>query len=236
MVPSTRRALLYGACGLATTIAGCSGLFESSTESTRTAAGDDGSTAPVTGTETDPAAIVTRADTDRQPVWVEDDGRPTESHYSDRLESEVIDSASKADRITVTDDVDRSPIDAFLNETDFETETVYLQRVLVEECFRLTLCQISWTTDQISTDYGRVTRPYTDLCTDGNTVYAVWFIRIPEPINADEISSYSSSISGSACDSRVARADSEGGSMSASAEENQTKTDTAVPETGGEGE
>ncbi|WP_137684714.1 hypothetical protein [Haloarcula mannanilytica] len=198
-------------------------MFESTSESTGTASADD--SPPETGTETDPAAVVTRVDTDRLPVWM-DGSRPTEDRNSPRLESEVIDSASKAARITVADDVDRSPIDSFLDATDFETETVYLQSVLVEECFRLTLCQISWMTDNISTDYGRVTRPYTDPCTAGNELYAVWFIRIPEPINADDISSYSSSIGGSACEGRRVSADSEGGSMSASAREQQTETET----------
>lgn len=37
MVPSTRRALLYGAAGLATGLAGCNGLLDGSAESTRTA-------------------------------------------------------------------------------------------------------------------------------------------------------------------------------------------------------
>jgi len=216
MVPSTRRALLHSACGLATMLAGCSGMFEGSDESRRTASENDDSSVPGAGTVSDPEAVVSRVDTDRRPVWLDDgNGRPTESRHSRRLVSEIIDTASKADQITLAEDMDRSTIDPFLDETDFETETVYLQSAIVEECFRLTLCQISWTTDKISTDYGRVSRPYDELCTAGNKVYSVWFIRIPDTVNAEDVSSYSSSIGGSSCDGQ--RASAEGGSGSGTA-------------------
>ncbi|WP_228841707.1 hypothetical protein [Haloarcula sp. CBA1127] len=225
MVPSTRRTLLHSACGLATMLAGCSGMFESSDESTRTASENNGSAAPGTGMEPDPESVVTRVDADRRPVWLNDgDGRPTESRHSRRLESKIIDTASRADRLAVAEDVDRSLIEAFLDETDFDTETVYVQTVTIEECFRLTLCRISWTTDKISTDYGRVSRPYDEPCTAGNTVYAVWFIRIPDTVNADDISSYSSSIGGNSCDSQRVSAEGESGGGSASSSNRRTQT------------
>lgn len=215
MVPSTRRALLHSACGLATLFAGCSGLFEGGTGSTRTPSEDDASAAPEGGSVTDPDTVVTRVDADRKPVWLDDDGRPTESRHTDRLESEIIDSAAKADRLGVAGDVDRSPIEQFLNDTDFETETIYIQNVRIEECFRLSLCKIRWSSDRISTDYGRVSRPYDDRCTADKTVYAVWFIRIPQAIDADEVTRFSSSIGGSGCDGPQIGAESEGGGGSA---------------------
>jgi len=235
MVPSTRRALLHGACGLVTTLAGCGGLFERNTESTSTATETDGAAAPGAGTVSDPETVVTRVDTDRLPVWIEDeDGRPTERRHSRRLATEVIDTAAKADRVAVAESVDRSPIERFLDKTDFETETLYLQNMVVGECFRLTLCQVSWTPEKISTDYGRVSRPYDETCSAGNKVYAVWVIRIPEPITADDISSYSSSIGGNTCDSRGVSAVGEGESLSAPSDEQHTQTDSPTTETGGE--
>ncbi|EMA26343.1 hypothetical protein C443_01307 [Haloarcula argentinensis DSM 12282] len=159
--------------------------------------------------------MVTRVDTDRQPVWLDDeDGRPTESPRSRPTESEIIDTAAKADRVSVVDDADRSEIRSFLDGTDFDTETVYVQTVTIEECFRLTLCQIRWAADNITTDYGRVSRPYDEPCTAGNKIYAVWVIRIPDTVNADDISSYSSSIGGNSCERQ--RAGAEGGSESGS--------------------
>ncbi|MEF8829743.1 MAG: hypothetical protein V5A49_11955 [Haloarcula sp.] len=223
MVPSTRRALLHGACGLATVLAGCSGMFEGSDESTRTASENDGSAAPGAGSESDPDAVVTRVDADRQPVWLGNGSRPTENRHSRGIESEVIDTAAKADRLAVAEDVDRSLIEPFLDGTDFDTETVYIQSVTVEECFRLTLCQISWTTNKISTDYGRVSRPYDELCAAGNTVYAIWVIRIPDTLDADDINSYSSSIGGHGCDDRRVGAEGEGGGGSAPSSDRRTR-------------
>jgi hypothetical protein len=199
-------------------------MFEGSDESTRTASENDGSAAPGTGSESDPEAVVTRVNADRQPVWLGNGSRPTENRHSRGIESEVIDTASKADRLAVAEDVDRSPIEIFLDETDFETETVYLQNVMIEECFRLTLCQISWTTDKISTDYGRVSRPYDEPCTAGNKVYAVWFIRIPDTVNAEDISSYSSSIGGNSCDGQRVSAEGESGGGSGSSSDRRTQT------------
>ncbi|MFB6223455.1 MAG: hypothetical protein ABEH86_07260 [Haloarcula sp.] len=212
MVPSTRRTLLHSACGLATVLAGCSGIFEGRDESTRTASENNDSSDSGVGSVSDPDAVVTRLDADRQPVWLDDgDSRPTESHHPRRLESKIIDTASKADQVTVAEDADRSLIRTFLDETDFETETVYVQNVMIEECFRLTLCQIRWTIDNISTDYGRVSRPYDEPCTAGNKVYAVWFIRIPDTVSADDISSYSSSIGGNRCERQRVDAEGESG-------------------------
>ncbi|WP_336338609.1 hypothetical protein [Haloarcula brevis] len=211
MVPSTRRALLHSACGLATLFAGCNGLFEGGTGSTRTPTESDDAAAPGAGSMTDPETVVARVDADRRPVWLDDDGRPTEIRHRDRLQSEIIDTAAKADRLGVAETVDRQAIESFLDETDFDTETIYIQNVRIEECFRLSLCRVQWSPDRISTDYGRVSRPYDERCTAGETVYAVWFIRIPQALDADGVTSFSSSIGGSGCDGPRIGAESEGG-------------------------
>ncbi|MGB9951440.1 hypothetical protein ACOZ4F_03435 [Haloarcula marismortui] len=209
MVPFTRRALLHSACGLATLFAGCSRLFEGGTGSTRTPTERNDAAGPRAGSVADPDTVVARVDADRKPVWL-DDERPTESRRRDRLQSEVIDTAANADRLGIAETVDREPIESFLAETDFETETIYLQNVNIEECFRLSLCRVQWSPDRISTDYGRVSRPYDERCTAGETVYAAWFIRIPQALDADEVTTFSSSIGGSGCDGPQMGAESEG--------------------------
>lgn len=227
MVPSTRRTLLHSACGLATVLAGCSGVFEGSGGSTRSASKNNDSSAPDAGSVSDPDAVATRVNADRQPVWLDDgDGRPTESQHSRPMESEIIDTAAKADRLSVAEDADRSLIRTFLDETNFDTETVYVQTVPIEECFRLTLCQIRWTADTITTDYGRVSRPYDEPCTAGNTVYAVWVIRIPDTVNADDISSYSSSIGGNSCERQRVGVEGSGGNGSEAALSSDRRTHT----------
>lgn len=206
MVSATRRSLLHTASGFAALLTGCNGLLAGSTESTRTASESNNSGAPGANGASDPETVVARIDTDRRPVWISDDGnRPTADPQTRRLVSEVIDSDSKANQIAVAADVDRAAIDTFLEDTDFESETIYLQSVIVEECFRLELCQINWGADSISTDYGRRSRPYDDPCDADNELYSVWFIRIPQAIDADDVSSYSSSVGGSPCDDERTR-------------------------------
>ncbi|GGK72786.1 hypothetical protein [Haloarcula sebkhae] len=143
------------------------------------------------------------------------------------MESEIIDTAARADRVSVVEDADRSEIRSFLDGTDFDTETVYVQTVTIEECFQLTLCQIRWAADNITTDYGRVSRPYDEPCTAGNKIYAVWVIRIPDTVNADDISSYSSSIGGNSCERQRdgAEGESEGGSEAALSNDRRTQSD-----------
>lgn len=232
MVSATRRSLLHTASGLAALLTGCTGLFEGRTESTRTASERDGSGAPGASGASDPETVVARVDTDRRPVWISDDGsRPTPDPHTRRLVSEVIDSGSKANRIAVAADVDRAAIDTFLEETDFESETIYLQSVIVEECFRLELCQIHWGADSISTDYGRRSRPFDDPCEADNELYSVWFIRIPQAIDADDVSSYSSSVGGSPCDNRQSRTTKAGDRTTQTTAPPIAETDTNPTET-----
>lgn len=235
MVPTTRRALLHSFSGVAAVLAGCSGMFEGSNESTRTVSEDDSLPTSGATTASDPATVSIRVDTDYRPVWLSNDGnRPTPDPHTRRLTSEVIDSESKANRITVAEGVNRSEIDTFLGETDFESETVYLQTVIVKECFQLSLCQISWGAENISTDYGRLSRPYDEFCESDNELYTMWFIRIPEAINDDDISSYSSSAGGSPCNGEGNRKQSVSNGASSTTVASDTQTAAEATKTDGE--
>jgi hypothetical protein len=167
MVPPTRRALLHGAAGLATGLAGCSGLFDGSAESTRTAPRDGSNGGPASGSVRDPETLLLRVATDRPPLWLaksnsEDSGRPTASERDRWRDSIIVDDTDRADRLSIADTVDREQVESFLGATDFAVETVYVEMGAVEECFRLDLCHISWTPTEISTDYIRRSRSYTE--------------------------------------------------------------------------
>jgi hypothetical protein len=216
MVSVRRRALLRGACGLAAAAAGCSGLGGTDSESSsptvtvRERPGETGSPAG-----SNPTAFVRRFDADRPPVWVGTNERPTAGRHYDRIDSEFIDSRAAVDRLGVDEEFDRTGIDEFLAETDFERETVYLQPVTLEECFTLTLCGVHWGADQISTDYNRLTRPYDERCAVDATVYEVWFIRLPEAIDTDAVNSFSTSIGSGQCDVAPVPTEREGGGPAA---------------------
>jgi len=241
MVPPTRRALLHGAAGLTTALAGCSGLLDGSAESTRTVPrdGNDGNEGgPGSGSVTDPETLLLRVDTDRAPIWLaksnsEAGGRPTASERDRWRESIVVDDSDRADRLSVVDTVDRERVESFLAATDFTAETVYVEMGAVEECFRLDLCHISWTPTEISTDYTRRTRSYTERCEVDEFVIEARLIRIPDAIEADDVNGYSSSVGTGACDRRQGRAEGEGGADPASASASSTRMETATIDYGG---
>ena len=222
----TRRALHHGAVGLAAAIAGCSGLLDESTNSTHTATSDGSDGGPASGSVTDPETLLVRVDTDRPPVWLakpnsEADGRPTASDHVRLRDSIVVDSA-RADRISVADTIDRGQIESFFAATDFEAETVYVELSEVEECFQLDLCRISWTPTEISTDYVRRTRSYTERCGVDKQVIEARLIRIPDAIEADNVNSYSSSAGTGACGRR------QGGAEGASRADHSSTTESTV--------
>jgi hypothetical protein len=238
MVLPTRRALLHGAAGLATGLAGCSGLLDGSAESTRTAPPYESNGGPASGSVTDPETLLLRVATDRPPIWLatsnsEDSGRPTASERDRWRESIIVDDTARADRLSVADTVDREQVESFFTATDFAVETVYVEMGEVEECFRLDLCHISWTPTKISTDYTRQSRPYTERCEVDELVIEVRLIRIPDVIEADDVNSYSSSVGTGACDRRQGRAQGEAGADLASASESHTRTETTTIGSGG---
>jgi len=209
MVPETRRSLLHGVAGFAIALAGCSGLSGSG-ESTRTASDGSAPDGPGSGSETDPETLLVRSDTDRPPIWHGDRSDTTPRRTDPTNDSVVVDTAGKADRLSVVDGVDRDRLDPFLDATDFESETLYLQTVRIEECFRLVLCQIEWQSDEITTDYIRRIRPYTDPCAVETRVAEARLIRIPDALDADDVNAFGTGIGTGQCH-RGARMESGGG-------------------------
>lgn len=238
MVPSTRRALLHGAAGLATGLAGCSGLLDGSVESTRTASRDGRNGGPASGSVTDPESLLLRVATDRPPIWLatsnsEDGGRPTASERVPWRDSIIVDDTARADRLSVADTVDREQVESFIGATDFATETIYVEMGEVEECFRLDLCHISWTPTEISTDYTRQSRPYTERCEVDELVVEARLIRIPDALEADNVNGYSSSVGTGACDRRRGRAEGEGGTDPSSDSESDARIEMTTIDSGG---
>jgi hypothetical protein len=117
-------------------------------------------------------------------------------------------------------------VKSFFAATDFAAETVYIEMGAVEGCFQLDLCQVSWTPSEISTDYTRQSRSYTERCEVNEFVIEARLIRIPDMIEADNVNSFSSSIGTGTCDQRSERVQrgNEKGSGSASGQTGRTAT------------
>lgn len=238
MVPLTRRTLLSGVAGLSTALAGCGGVGDGSAGSTRTAPRDDSPDGPTSGSTTDPETHLVRVDTDRPPIWLvrsDDDGdRPTASRRDRWRDSIIVDGTSRADRIRVADSVARDPVESFLAATEFEAEAVYVEMGAVQECFRLDLCHVGWSSTEISTDYTRNSRPYTEHCETDEWVVEARLIRIPDPLDADDVNSYSSSIGTGVCDRQHAQSEGENGTEPSATSESPTRTETPTSDSGGE--
>jgi len=237
MVPPTRRALLHGAAGLAAALAGCGGLLDGSAESTRTAP-RDGRGGSTSGSETNPESLPLRVDADRPPIWFAessggDAGRPTASDRDRWRDSFVVDDSGRAERVGVAESADRERVESFLAATDFEAETVYVETSQVEACFRLDLCRVGWTPTEISTDYARRSRSYTERCEVDEWVFEARLIRIPDALDADSVNGYSSSIGTGACDRRRGRAEGASGGGPGPASESGGRTEATATGSGG---
>ncbi|WP_254280092.1 hypothetical protein [Haloarcula marina] len=231
MVPPTRRRVLHGAVGLATALAGCGDFFaaEERTRPTPTA-----SERTFADSETDPETVALRTDTDRPPVWFRDedetgDERPTEGERAYFRTNGLLDGSEAVQRLGIADVSGADGVRQFLDQTDFDSETVYTETRRLPECYRLQLCRVAWTRDSIRTDYVRTLRPYDERCRDDRQVYETRFVRIPAALDADTVRSFASSGGTGGCD-RPGRAKMASGDETNDASANESGTTAAAGE------
>jgi len=219
-----RRESLALLAGAAATLTGCSGFASGSGDSSSATAGAERTVTegPQSGTATAPETFLVRVGTDRPPVRLADTngdggGRPTPRREDRYIGSIVVDGQSRADRLSIAEPVDEAGFESFLESTDFGAETVYIETISVEECFRLELCRISWRPDDVSTDYARRGRPYDEQCAVDEQVFEARLVRLPDAIDADRVRGGSTSIGTGACDRGRHRAEAVGEAGSGSA-------------------
>ena len=214
MVPHTRRRLLQAAAATTAALAGCNGLSDEESSSSRVSEG--GTTLPGGSSTDGPETLFVRADTATRPIRLGDPPEATPDRGERRRrrrEIEIVDSEATAAELTTTDGVDGADVEAFVAATDFDAETLLLQTGRPEACYRLRLCSVSWTDSEVQTDYVRRLRPYDERCAADETVFESRLVRIPAAIDADSVNSYGSGVSaGGSCDGRVAGAEGSAGS------------------------
>lgn len=206
MVPPTRRRLLQAAVATAGGLAGCNGLTGTG-ESTGSDTARGRPADPDGDRETDPPAVVLRTATERPPIVL--GSRETETAEPGRVyphfrsNHAVIDSRSEAEQLDVAPGLDSEAVTAFVEETEFDEATLYLETRRVEACFRLQLCDIRWQPDEVDTSYVQQIRPWDEACEADQKVVESRLIRIPAALNADEVHGYGSSVSsGGSCEDR----------------------------------
>ncbi|SEP24137.1 hypothetical protein SAMN04487948_12563 [Halogranum amylolyticum] len=195
MGPLTRRRALHGATALLAGLAGCSGSSSSSRSSSPTAAESGGSG------DTDPESYTLRGPTDDPLVRTGDASTdtPTDRLEERRWHHEFVTSADAAESLRFADVDGVDGARAFLAETSFETETVYVERRTVGECWELDLCYVRWGPKRVETDYGRRLRAADVACSADEQVAVATFVRIPARLDPEEIRQYGSGTSSDGC-------------------------------------
>jgi len=228
----TRRQVLAVAAVATGGMAGCLGS-ESSVSRSESATEGRGGPIPDEQAATDPPTVVRRGDAEQPPIRLADASTAesnTETDSTDDrlgghgrdLQHTLIDSTSMADRLVVdTGGDDDIELASFVDATTFDTETLYLETRQIEQCFRLSLCYISWQSDRIRTSYSRLLRPYNERCAADTTVFESRLFRLPVAVERDAITGYGSSTSSGRCGPQNSQID-EG-------QTNESQTDASNP-------
>ncbi|WP_336024063.1 hypothetical protein [Halobellus salinisoli] len=194
----SRRRLLQSAAALlgASALAGCGGSSSSSSGTAR--AGPDAN--PPKDALTDPthvslrnselASIVRDAESETEEPTAGADG---ETPRFDRWQHELVADAERAESLTFADVDGVDEARSLLEETDFESESIYVEGHAVEECYERQLCWVRWTDSEIETDYARVLRDADVACEADAKDFVTNLIRIPAALDPDDIRSYGSS-------------------------------------------
>jgi hypothetical protein len=189
----TRRRLLRSAAALVGvgSVAGCSGTGSSSSESVSNGPNAD----PPDDAVTDPPAVVLRAP---QGVRVLRD-ETSETDDPQEWRHNLVADADTAASVSIADVNGADEARGFLDQTDFETETVYVERHVVGECYEQRLCWIRWTEERVETSYARVLRPADVSCSADARVGVTHLIQLSDALDPDQVSRFSSSGGSGAC-------------------------------------
>ena len=201
MNPRTRRQALHGAAALLAAFAGCSG------ESSHSSSHGPGREDYPENVELDPETYSLRNPTGEAAVrraseTTTKDGENGEDADDARLASHgywFVASPEDARDLAYADVDGAAEARRFVESTDFEAETIYVQQRSVGECYRLELCYVGWSGSEIRTDFGRLYRDADVACEVESEVAVATLIRIPDAIDPDGIRGFSSGMSSGGC-------------------------------------
>lgn len=206
----TRRRALQTAVGLAAGLAGCNDTGDGDGSSTPAAdrRPDDEHVAH------DPEHVTLRAADyelgDRLAWFVDPEARPTDGgtvEWSDRVAGGLVADRATAETLTVDEaavaetEFSDSPeaVRAFVAETDFDRETLYLDHHLTDECYRLVLCYVSWADREVETRYGRFLRDHDVACEADVRDGQLTLVRIPAALDPEQYESGGTGVSNGQC-------------------------------------
>ncbi|GAB6860890.1 hypothetical protein ACFR97_00225 [Haloplanus litoreus] len=192
MPSTTRRRALQGAVALVAGFAGCSGESSSSSSHPSDPSGNVALN-PESYSLRNPALAPT--------VWTGD--RPTPEDDAERSHRRTHLFVTSPDEAATVGFADVDGADAardFLDATDYDAATVYVEQWPVDECFAPDLCSIQWSENDVETNYSRRYRDADVACeADARDVVAT-LVRIPEAFDPSGVDSYGSSHGSGTCE------------------------------------
>ncbi|WP_135823660.1 hypothetical protein [Halorussus ruber] len=87
----------------------------------------------------------------------------------------------------------------FLVDTDFGTETVYVEQTELGECYARELCWVRWTESAIETSYRDGYRDADVACDTGEDDVVALLVRLPVALDSDQIRRFSSNSGSGGC-------------------------------------
>jgi hypothetical protein len=201
MQSPTRRRALHGAAALLAGVAGCSA---SQSSGPGDPVGDEESVAldPETYSLRNPGSGPALWFGDR-PTVDEDDPGPWRHH-------DFVTDAERAADVAVADVDGAAGAREFLTATEYDTSTVYVERVEIRACFAQDLCYVRWSATDIETSYTRYYRDADVACEAEARHTVATLIRLPEAFDPSDVSGYGSSRGSAPCERREERLRREG--------------------------
>lgn len=193
MSPS-RRGLLSAATAAATSVslAGCNGTGSSESREQSAPGSVDG------GLGDPPPYAYLRVDTDLAAVW-RSTGDQSRREARRQPRPLVVDSRSRADDLVYADVDGADAVREFVADTDFESETVYVDQREVPSCYRLELCGAAWTSTDVDLEYSRVGLAYDVPCEADAQVIEARFLQLPDALSHEDVTSMGSSTGTGGC-------------------------------------
>ncbi|WP_233138682.1 hypothetical protein [Halorubrum salipaludis] len=190
----TRRALLRSASLGALALGGClrtdpPGGDGATSTSRSTAGSDDDPTVLTVRNPGGEAAVLDRAAGGDGSDG--DDGAGGGSDEADTdpapVSREIVTTDDRAAELTVAagvDEADRSRVRSFLDDTDYETETVFVARAGIKSCYRLRIRSVSWRPGRVEYEYCRELRPPDAACEAGARDAVGLLFRLPAALDS----------------------------------------------------
>lgn len=190
MVPATRRALLAGAVAAVAGLAGCSGSSSSS------------SSAPPTdpeNVEAEPVSVGLRHTENAPVAWLGEMPTPTDDRPLPGHESDLIASSETAADLGFADVDGVDAMRSFVQTTDFERETLLLERHRIGECYELGICAVTWSASSYHTYWTQTLRPADAACRADAHDRVATLIRIPATIDPSQLTGAGARMSRGSC-------------------------------------